>query len=250
MRPSIYIARSLSLATVLMALGVSASLDDPEIVIETTFPESNPFGHVVNGERNQILLLVENKSDKNVTLQSVAGSFHHSETGTLIKNTSSLAYGIPLLEGSKLQIPYSFYSEFKPGDLRLNIWLEHTVDDDKYRVTAYDSVVTIVEPEPSWLDLKLLSTYLIVLAAFAGVTYTAYNAYVPSQKPKRKRPTQVSAPIGPVTASGSSGYQEEWIPEHHLKKTKGKKTKPDSVAVSEESSSEANGTEGTRKGKK
>ncbi|KAG1825127.1 hypothetical protein EV424DRAFT_705491 [Suillus variegatus] len=235
-----------------MALGVSASLDDPEIVIETTFPESNPFGHVVNGERNQILLLVENKSDKNVTLQSVAGSFHHSETGTLIKNTSSLAYGIPLLEGSKLQIPYSFYSEFKPGDLRLNIWLEHTVDDDKYRVTAYDSVVTIVEPEPSWLDLKLLSTYLIVLAALAGVTYTAYNAYVPSQKPKRKRPTQVSAPIGPVTASGSSGYQEEWIPEHHLKKTKGKKTKPDSVAVSEESSSEANGTEGkrTRKGKK
>ncbi|KAG2058504.1 hypothetical protein BDR06DRAFT_950332 [Suillus hirtellus] len=252
MRPSIYIARSLSLATVLMALGVSASLDDPEIVIETTFPESNPFGHVVNGERNQILLLVENKSDKNVTLQSVAGSFHHSETGTLIKNTSSLAYGIPLLEGSKLQIPYSFYSEFKPGDLRLNIWLEHTVDDDKYRVTAYDSVVTIVEPEPSWLDLKLLSTYLIVLAAFAGVTYTAYNAYVPSQKPKRKRPTQVSAPIGPVTASGSSGYQEEWIPEHHLKKTKAKKTKPDNVAVSEESSSEANGTEGkrTRKGKK
>ncbi|KAG1785698.1 uncharacterized protein HD556DRAFT_1420643 [Suillus plorans] len=252
MRPSIYIARSLSLATVLMALGVSASLDDPEIVIETTFPESNPFGHVVNGERNQILLLVENKSDKNVTLQSVAGSFHHSETGTLIKNTSSLAYDIPLLEGSKLQIPYSFYSEFKPGDLRLNIWLEHTVDDDKYRVTAYDSVVTIVEPEPSWLDLKLFSTYLIVFAAFAGVTYTAYNAYVPSQKPKRKRPTQVSAPIGPVTASGSSGYQEEWIPEHHLKKTKGKKTKPDSVAVSEESSSEANGTEGkrTRKGKK
>jgi hypothetical protein len=55
-----------------------------------------------------------------------------------------------------------------------------------------------------------------------------------------------------VTASGSSGYQEEWIPEHHLKKAKGKKTKPDNVVVSEESSSEANNTEGkrTRKGKK
>lgn len=41
---------------------------------------------MVNGERNQIFLVVENKSDKNVTLQSVAGSFHHPETGTLIKN--------------------------------------------------------------------------------------------------------------------------------------------------------------------
>ncbi|KAG1882231.1 hypothetical protein F4604DRAFT_1577643, partial [Suillus subluteus] len=225
---------------------------DPEIVIETTFPESNPFGHVVNGERNQLFLVVENRSDKNITLQSVAGSFHHPETGTLIKNTSSLTYGFPLLEGTKLQIPYSFYSEFKPGDLRLNIWLEHTVDDDKYRVTAYDSVVTIVEPEPSWLDFKLLSTYLIVFAALGGVSYAAYSAYVPSQKPKRKRPTQVSAPVGTVTASGSGGYQEEWIPEHHLKKTKGKKTKSDNVVVSEESSSEANGTEGkrTRKGKK
>lgn len=252
MRPSTYIARGLSLATLLMALGVSASLDDPEIVIQTTFPESNPFGHVVNGERNEIFLLVENKSDKNVTLQSAAGSFHHPETGTLIKNTSSLTYGFPLLEGTKLQIPYSFYSEFKPGDLRLNIWLEHTVDGDKYRVTAYDSVVTIVEPEPSWLDFKLLSTYLMVFAALGGVSYAAYNAYIPSQKPKRKRTAKVSAPVGTVTASGSSGYQEEWIPEHHLKKTKTKKTKPDSVAVSEESSSEVNATEGkrTRKGKK
>ncbi|KAG1734125.1 hypothetical protein EDB19DRAFT_1896501 [Suillus lakei] len=222
MRPSTYIARGLSLATLLMALGVSASLDDPEIVIEATFPESNPFGHVVNGERNQMFLVVENRSDRNVTLQSVAGSFHHPETGTLIKNTSSLTYGFPLLEGTKLQIPYSFYSD--RGDLRLNIWLEHTVDDDKY-----------------------------LFAALVGLSYAAYNAYVPSQKPKRKRPTEVSAPVGTVTASGSSGYQEEWIPEHHLKKTKGKKTKPDNVAVSEESSSgEANGTEGkrTRKGKK
>ncbi|KAG0708182.1 hypothetical protein DFH29DRAFT_522753 [Suillus ampliporus] len=254
MHPLTYIAHGLSLATLLMALGVSASPEDPEILIEATFPESNPFGHVVNGERNQISLVVENKSDKNVTLQSVAGSFHNPETGALIKNTSSLTYGFPLLEGSKLQIPYSFYSEFKPGDLRLNIWLEHTVDDDEYRVTAYDSVVTIVEPEPSWFDFKLLSTYLIVFAAFVGLSYTAYNAYVPPSKPKRKRPTEVGAPVGTVTASGPSGYQQEWIPEHHLKKTsKGKKTKVDNAASSEDlSGGETSGMEAkkTRKGKK
>ncbi|OAX37993.1 hypothetical protein K503DRAFT_718917 [Rhizopogon vinicolor AM-OR11-026] len=253
MRPSTYIARGLSVATLLMALGVSASQpEDPEILIEASFPESNPFGHVVNGERNQMYLVVENRSDKNVTLQLVAGSFHHPETGALIKNTSSLTYGLPLLEGSKLQLPYNFYSEFKPGDLRLNLWLEHTVDDEKYRVTAYDSVVTVVEPEPSWFDFKLLSTYLIVIAGLAGLSYAAYQAYVPSLKPKRKRPTEVSAPVGTVTATGASGYQEEWIPEHHLKKAKGKKTKGDGVASSEEVSGGESGAEGkrTRKGKK
>ncbi|OJA10244.1 hypothetical protein AZE42_07832 [Rhizopogon vesiculosus] len=270
MRPSTYIARGLSVATLLMALGVSASQpEDPEILIEASFPESNPFGHVVNGERNQMYLVVENRSDKNVTLQLVAGSFHHPETGALIKNTSSLTYGLPLLEGSKLQLPYNFYSEWiqgkakhllslsfsqakQPGDLRLNLWLEHTVDDEKYRVTAYDSVVTVVEPEPSWFDFKLLSTYLIVIAGLAGLSYAAYQAYVPSLKPKRKRPTEVSAPVGTVTATGATGYQEEWIPEHHLKKAKGKKTKGDGVASSEEVSGGESSAEGkrTRKGKK
>lgn len=41
---------------------------------------------VVNGEKNSIVISVENKSGRNVTLQSVAGSFHHPETNRLVKN--------------------------------------------------------------------------------------------------------------------------------------------------------------------
>ncbi|KIJ66680.1 hypothetical protein HYDPIDRAFT_108587 [Hydnomerulius pinastri MD-312] len=249
MRPQIYLARGLGFAALLMALGVSAQSPEPEIVIEAAFPENNPFGHVVNGERNQIFLLVENKSDQNVTLHTVGGSFHHPESGALVKNISSLSYGFPLLEGTKLQLPYAFHSEIRPGDLRLNIWLEHSVDEAKYRVTAYDSVVTVVEPESSWFDFKLLSTYLIVLALLGGASYYAYLSYLPttkSKKPRRTRP-EVSAPVGTVTASGAGGYQEEWIPETHLKKGKGKKAAP----ISSASEAETSGTEGKkRKGKK
>lgn len=59
----------------------------------------------------------------------------------------------------------------QPGDLRLNIWLDHETDvrlrqlhygvgidiavqGNKYRVTAYDSIITVVEPETSWFDFK------------------------------------------------------------------------------------------------
>ena len=41
---------------------------------------------MVNGERNIINLLVENNTKQNVTLVSVAGSFHHPETDRLLKN--------------------------------------------------------------------------------------------------------------------------------------------------------------------
>lgn len=41
---------------------------------------------VVNGQRNDIFVTVENKSDRNVTLQSIAGSLHHPDTNKLVKN--------------------------------------------------------------------------------------------------------------------------------------------------------------------
>ena len=44
---------------------------------------------IVNGERNRINLLIENNSDLNVTLISIAGSFHDAQTDALIKNVRS-----------------------------------------------------------------------------------------------------------------------------------------------------------------
>ncbi len=43
---------------------------------------------VVNGEKNQLSIAVENKTPRVVTVVSVAGSVHHPETDKLIKNVS------------------------------------------------------------------------------------------------------------------------------------------------------------------
>ncbi|KAH0833249.1 hypothetical protein J3R83DRAFT_12311 [Lanmaoa asiatica] len=240
---------------VLLVLAVSASpveSIEPEIVIEASFPEQNPFGHVVNGERNQIYLLVENKSDQNLTLNSVGGSFHHPDSGVLVKNITSLPYSFPLLEKSKLQIPYAFYSDFTTSHV-LKSLTDLVPQDVKFRVTAFDSVVTIVEPEGSWFDFKLISTYLIVAAFFGGVSYFLYLTYFPATKAKkfkRVRP-EASAPASAVTVTSSGArYEEEWIPEHHLKKPKARK--PTAVSGGEEvSGGETSGTEGKRrKGRK
>lgn len=32
--------------------------------------------------------------------------------------------------------------------------IDEVLQGDKYRVTAYDSVITVVEPETSWFDFK------------------------------------------------------------------------------------------------
>ncbi|KXN91680.1 Increased recombination centers protein 22-2 [Leucoagaricus sp. SymC.cos] len=231
-----------------------SSSTEPEIVVTASFPDTNPFNQIINGEKNALTLSIENKSDRNVTLLGVSGSLHHPETDALIKNLTSLNYGFPLLEGAKINIPYVFYSEFKTGDARLNLWLEHLHEDQKYVVSAYDSIVTIVEPEISWLDWKMWSTYLVVAGFFGGLSYFAYLTFAPQPKKRTKKSTPaVSAPAGTVTATGAGGYQEEWIPEHHLRK--GKKTKQTSAtsgtSADELSGAEISGAEGKkRKGRK
>ena len=95
-----------------------------------------------------------------------------------------------------------------------------------------------------------LTTYLITSLFLGGLGYYAYLAFVP--QPKKKRTPAVSAPVGTVTATGAGGYQEEWIPEHHLKKPKQRKTRASGAPSGDEASgAELSGTEGRRrKGKK
>lgn len=100
-----------------------------------------------------------------------------------------------------------------------------------------------------------LSTYAIVAAIFGGLAYLAYTTFVPQpKKPRVKTSTEsISSPIS-ATATGAGGYQEEWIPEHHLRKAKsGKKQGGATSGTSgdELSGVETSGTEAKkRKGRK
>jgi len=63
------------------------------------------------------------------------------------------------------------------------------------------------------------------------------------------RKATASAPVSTVAATTAGGYQEEWIPEHHLKKPKGARKQSGIVS----SGDELNGGESDvkkRKGRK
>jgi len=246
MRLNLLLGTALSLAALVFSSQVVLEEDAPPaedastdpVVATAAFPESNPFGHIVNGERNIITLTVENKSGKNVSLVSIGGSVYNVQNDALIKNLAHLNISVPLMDSVKLQVPFSFYSEFKPGDVRLNLWLDHTFEDSVQRVGAYDSIVTVVEPEVSIFDFKMISTYIVTAGLLGGLIYLAYNAFAPkrSSRPRKKTASasSVSAPVGAVTATGAGGYQEEWIPEHHIRKPKTTRKKSGALTSGDE----------------
>lgn len=90
-----------------------------------------------------------------------------------------------------------------------------------------------------------ISTYLVLIAAFAGGSYYTYVAYFPAPKSKKPQPPRQEKVVTAATGSATGTYEEEWIPEHHLKKTRARKTV---VTSGEEvSTGETSGAEGRKK---
>ncbi|KAG8961547.1 hypothetical protein FRC03_005268 [Tulasnella sp. 419] len=213
--------KALTAVATLASLVVATPLATPEIVATAGFITPDEQSSIVNGRRNAMSLTIENKSDLNVTLVSAASSFHHPETQALIKNGTELKYGVTLISGASTMLPYGFHSETKPQDVLLKVWIN--VNDGSpsgpFPVMAYESIVPVIEPPKGWFDLPLLFAYLVIGAILGGSGYFVYTANAPQGKKVKK--SQVSAPVGKVTASTATGsYEEEWIPAHHLKTAK------------------------------
>lgn len=88
----------------------------------------------------------------------------------------------------------------------------------------------------------------MVLAILGGLIYVAYLSFVPQTKQKKTAP--ISKPEATATATGTGGYQEEWIPEHHLRKPKARKGRGVVSSGDEQSGvsgPEASGAEGKRR---
>lgn len=61
---------------------------------------------------------------------------------------------------------------FRTGDIKLSVWLEHIIDGERKKISAFDSIVMVVEPELSVFDLKLYVTPFNMLGAILKVGFS------------------------------------------------------------------------------
>lgn len=141
--------------------------------------------------------------------------------------------------GRPLEVPYDFYPEFKPQTMGVDFYLK-VLDGQTQKthtILAYQGSVTVIEPPKNWLDPQLWSLYLLGLAILGGAAYYAASMFAPglvgastTKGAKGKssagtgRTGAAPALSGAMSSTGASvsakGYDEDWIPEHHLKKSK------------------------------
>ncbi|KAK4687377.1 translocon-associated protein subunit alpha, partial [Tremellales sp. Uapishka_1] len=212
---------------------------------------------VVNGEQNGLNIHLNNVGSKNYTLVSAAASYHDpANYWSTIKNTTTLKYNVPLISGANFSAPFSMYSEFKPQELGLTVWvnLAETGTSDLHRITALNQTVAITEPPTGWFDLPLLFLYLLIGTALTGAAYAAYNTFVvkSSKKGKRnvvKKKVVVPADSGKVYPDVKP-YEEEWIPEQHLRSRQPKPKKKGGASSAGEEITSGGDTSGGEKKRK
>lgn len=148
---------------------------------------------------------------------------------------------------------------FRPQEIGLTVWvnLAETGTRDIFPVTALNQTVSIVEKPASWFDAQLLFLYVIISAALAGGAYAAYNTYFNAGQKRsgkggsgpRKVKAVVAADPKDQAYPNVKPYEEDWIPQHHLKSRTSKVRKGDgAVSGSEDVTSGGEATSGAESG--
>ncbi|KAH8821848.1 signal sequence receptor alpha chain [Xylogone sp. PMI_703] len=217
-----------------------------DVLVAASFPNSEVFGiKLVNGHATEAILDFTNNEDEPVTLAFVAGALSslnplpdgaHPSTA-VIRNLTNLRYDIEIGPGENQVVPYSFTTDLNPQDLRLNlVALVATPAGAIYQLSAYNGTVSVVEAPTSFFDPQIIFLYLFLLAAFAGTLYFVYITWIEPLFPQKRKggrraaggPKKVETPSSPTTegattTGASKGYDESWIPEHHLNRPKAKR---------------------------
>ncbi|KAF8753525.1 Signal sequence receptor alpha chain [Rhizoctonia solani] len=207
---------------------------EPKLDISASFGEENPFARVFSlmsvysfiyvfnrgGEwsKHQITRQNLNTSGANVTLVDIGGSYHDVDTGKTLRNVTARKFNLPIIEGMNLTFPYLLTSELRPKDTKLLVWANiKDSDANIFRMTAYDSIVSIVEPPSSIFDIQMILTYLMVLVSLEAEGTTPTSPRTPLQRKSLVLPlTSTYSSPSPETPGGAARYEEEWIPSHHL----------------------------------
>ncbi|WFD18469.1 hypothetical protein MCAP1_000672 [Malassezia caprae] len=216
----------LSFVAVLVALvRAEAHEDAPELNVLTTFPD-NPFNIVKNGQANRVVFSIKTppSTDRALTIESLTGAFldparedGHKKRVLRNMTTTRLKDAHLLTQGQTRQVPFDFFSEFKPQklDVEFRAMVVDQSSSNKYNVPLYRGSVTVEEPPQSLFDLQLLSVYAMGVALVVLIGYILFDKYGVAlkrswSKPGQKRKETAQPAAQPLGKNGKS-YDEDWI---------------------------------------
>lgn len=142
-------------------------IDDPDtspnigVKVSASFPSSEIFGiKLINGHPTKVLLSFSNGEPEAITVVFIGGSLWTSQIGSkepeIVRNLTTAKYNVEIGAGKEESVSYSFATELRPQDLKLN--LAAVIKDNNgtpHAIQAFNEIVSIVEPDTSFFDPQM-----------------------------------------------------------------------------------------------
>ncbi|KAF7729151.1 Serine/threonine kinase [Apophysomyces ossiformis] len=197
------------------------------IEVTAQFPD-NPFGLITNGQRNNVILSLNNKDAVDYSVLVVSGQITDREDNTkVVRNLTAIRVDAQVPAEATVDVPYTFYSEFAPGEHGLNIFVDLLNGENIVRIVGYSGVVSITNPEISWWDPELLFLYVLLAGGAVGLGYLIRDAFFGGSKKTKAKKEEPTVRPTHRDEKGQMVLDESWIPEQHLKNNSPKQSPKD-----------------------
>ncbi|KAK9370311.1 hypothetical protein V1509DRAFT_617400 [Lipomyces kononenkoae] len=206
----------------------------PQFLLKTKFLESeNTYPPIIyNAQPTNLEITLKNEEDKEALVQVAGGALFEVGKDTALENITAVRVGpLTIAPHTAESVAYSFVINREPKDYFLRIGLLIEYEGQLVQYLGYNSTVTIQDPPLSFFDPQMIFLYLILCGIVGVGGYYVYITYVKSYiapKNSGKKRAKAASTVAPsttsaeTTGSAAKGYDESWIPEHHLRAQKGK----------------------------
>ncbi|CAN6647844.1 hypothetical protein TRVA0_022S01970 [Trichomonascus vanleenenianus] len=233
---------SFALAAGLASLGLAQEEAAQKISLEIGFPEAPIVGsraELMNDKEAILELTVTNNENVPITIAGFGGSFYepNSKEDKVYTNLTmtKLEADTTVQPNSQHKIQQRLSVQLPPYDFDLAVQAFALLasEQESNGIALIESSnrarVSIVDPPVSWFDPRLILAIALLLASVTISGYYLVTLIVlpyisgsPMGKPVEKKPAKVESSQARSSGvqPGEKGYDESWIPEHHLKQSK------------------------------
>ncbi|KAK9246575.1 hypothetical protein V1506DRAFT_534626 [Lipomyces tetrasporus] len=202
----------------------------PQFLLKTKFLESeNTYPPIIyNTQSTNLEITLQNEEDSEAIVQVAGGALFEIGNDTAIENITAVRVGpLAVAPHTTQTVGYNFVLDREPKDYFLRVGLLIEYEGQLVQYLGYNSTITVQDPPLSYFDPQMIFLYIILSGIFGVGGYFVYNNYVKSylapKKTSGKKRAKSATPVTPsnttaeTTGTDSKGYDESWIPEHHLR---------------------------------
>lgn len=207
------------------ATTIEESVELSKFSVEATFPKSEgaAVAQLFNDNETPVSFKFTNKEDFPIHVAAFDGSFTYKGKDTPYSNLTTVEVGPILLEANG---EHTLHTALKvtlpPQDFDLGISFLCAFEGGMSAFELDPIAVTVSDPPISFWDPKLILANLILALTVLSLGYVGSISFVIPYFEEKQKAAAVKKPVveAEPQASGvvlnDKGYDESWIPQHHL----------------------------------